>query len=469
MQAQPAVKTKEKEIVLKAVDELGRRVTAADVAAKTGLPVLVAQAELNKVAAETGGHMEVATTGDVAYKFSPGFQNAYLAKGIARFFQVFFKKLFDIAYFLVRISFGIMLILSVLAVLFVFIAIIIFGNRGGNGDRDDYGGGSFHMGFFDYLILRDLFYWILYSSTAPPGSPQQKRRKSNFLFDCFSFLFGDGNPNANLEEKKWTLIANAIRDNGGVVTAEQLAPYTGADPANDDAVLPVLVRFDGKPEVTEDGGIVYTFPSMQVSAAGVDNHVSAPFLKELRWPFVGPQAGSLIMVYILAGFNFIGTWWLYLQPGLSELSPLLLPLVVYGTLFVAIPIFRKFALDAINVNITERNGKRSTYAEMLKAPSLELSKKLSYAKTLRVGRHRIKADEIVYTTEESNLDQESAEQGSEFDKKLKSVEKQIESSKKQKSEDHLIEFDKKLKSDDHIIELDERIKEPRKGEFDASP
>ncbi|HIN63844.1 MAG TPA: hypothetical protein EYM95_04340, partial [Candidatus Obscuribacterales bacterium] len=73
------MKTKEKEIVLKAVDSLGRRVTAADVAAKTGLPVLVAQAELNKVAAETGGHMEVATTGDVAYKFDPGFQNAYLA------------------------------------------------------------------------------------------------------------------------------------------------------------------------------------------------------------------------------------------------------------------------------------------------------------------------------------------------------------------------------------------------------
>ncbi len=37
---------KRKGIVLKAVDSLGRRVTAADVAAKTGLPVLVAQAEL---------------------------------------------------------------------------------------------------------------------------------------------------------------------------------------------------------------------------------------------------------------------------------------------------------------------------------------------------------------------------------------------------------------------------------------
>lgn len=420
MQAQPILKTKEKEIVLKAVDSLGRRVTAADVAAKTGLPVLVAQAELNKVAAETGGHMEVATTGDVAYKFEPGFQNAYLAKGIARFFQVFGKKVFDIAYFLLRISFGIMLILSVLAVLFIFIAIMIYSNKGGNNDRDDYGGGSFHFGFFDYLILRDLLTWGMYSASTPYGNQQQRRqRKSNFLFDCFSFLFGDGNPNADIEERKWTLIANSIREHGGVVTAEQLAPYTGAEPTNEDAVLPVLVRFDGKPEVTDEGGIIYSFPSMQVSAAGRDSHVSAPFLKENRWPFVGPQAGNLVMVYVLAGFNFLGTWWLFLQPSLRELWPILLPLVTYGTLFVAIPLVRKVVLDIINKRITERNGKRSTYAEMLKAPSAQLAKKLSHANSLRIGTHAIKSEDIVYTTEESNIDQESRDQLIEFDQKLK--------------------------------------------------
>ncbi len=263
--------------------------------------------------------MEVATTGDVAYKFNPGFQNAYLAKGIARFFQVAGKKFFDIAYFLVRISFGIMLILSVLAVIFIFIAIMLYSNRGGDNDRDDYGGGGFHFGFFDYLILRDLLTWGAYSTAGQPQNQQQRRRKSNFLFDCFSFLFGDGNPNADIEERKWTLIANAIRDHGGVITAEQLAPYTGASPTDEDAVLPTLVRFDGKPEVTEEGGIVYTFPSMQVSATTRDSHVSAPFLKEMRWLFVGPQAGSLIMVYALAGFNFLGTWWLFLQPSLHEL------------------------------------------------------------------------------------------------------------------------------------------------------
>ena len=125
------------------------------------------------------------------------------------------------------------------------------------------------------------------------------------------------------------------------------------------------------------------------------------------------------MVYVLAGFNFLGTWWLFLQPALRELWPILLPLVTYGTLFVAIPLCRKLVLDAINKRITERNGKRSTYAEMLKAPSTELTKKLSFANQLRTGTRAIKSDDIVYTTEESNLDQESADQLIEFDKKLK--------------------------------------------------
>ncbi|MBA3994022.1 MAG: hypothetical protein C0469_10895 [Cyanobacteria bacterium DS2.3.42] len=60
---------------------------------------------------------------------------------------------------------------------------------------------------------------------------------------------------------------------------------------------------------------------------------------------------------------------------------------------------------------------------MLKAPSPELTKKLDYANDLRIGRRAIKQDDIVYTTEEGNLDQESADQLIEFDKKLKEGDK----------------------------------------------
>ena len=41
---------------------------------------------------------------------------------------------------------------------------------------------------------------------------------------CFSLLFGDGNPNANLAQRTSAAAAALIRANGGAVTAEQLAP-----------------------------------------------------------------------------------------------------------------------------------------------------------------------------------------------------------------------------------------------------
>ncbi len=45
----------EKKTVIKAINELGRKVSVADVATKTGLPVLVVASDLNEVAAETKG------------------------------------------------------------------------------------------------------------------------------------------------------------------------------------------------------------------------------------------------------------------------------------------------------------------------------------------------------------------------------------------------------------------------------
>ena len=93
-------KTKEKEIVLKAIDSLGRRVTPADVASKTGLPLLPVQATLNQIAAETDGHMEVGEKGDIAYKFDLGFQSKYAAKGFQRALQQTWAKIFAVGFFL---------------------------------------------------------------------------------------------------------------------------------------------------------------------------------------------------------------------------------------------------------------------------------------------------------------------------------------------------------------------------------
>ncbi len=67
-------------------------------------------------------------------------------------------------------------------------------------------------------------------------------------------------------------IGNYIQHKGGVVTAEELAPYLDVPPAGKDPesiivdesyVVPALVRFGGSPEVDKDNNLIYRFPSLQ--------------------------------------------------------------------------------------------------------------------------------------------------------------------------------------------------------------
>src|SRR5262245_58004927 len=217
----------EKKKVTRAIGDLGRRVTAADVSTKTGLPVLVVSQALNQVASETGGHLLVSQAGDIVYSFQPGYANVYLAHGLKRILEKTIEHIFKLAYFLLRISFGVMLILSFFIIVLTFF-VLFFADRGQSGKRRKKEQES-RFEFLNYLILQDVFQYfanpprVAYDYNKPTV---RKREKANFLLDCFSFLFGDGNPNEGIDEKRWQLIAKVIKQHNNVITSEQLAPYT---------------------------------------------------------------------------------------------------------------------------------------------------------------------------------------------------------------------------------------------------
>lgn len=403
--------SQQKQSIIKAINDLGRRVTAADVAAKTGMPILRVTSELNRIAEETQGHLEVATTGDIAYRFSPAFQTAYIATGYKQAIERAWKWTLKIAGFLFRISFGIGLLLSmvILAILFFVVVNFLLKGRGGDGDFDI----PFDFDFIDFLIVRDLLFWGVYSSTYDyygQGSYRRPTRGSgNFLFNCFSFLFGDGNPNRNLEEQKWQAIAQVIRAKGGSVVAEQIAPYTGANPKDEDAMLPVLVRFDGRPEVTDSGNIIYQFPSLQVKAASDAFGSAPPFLEERRWPFSNTPFDSFVPVLIFAGITLFLSWWalahIILIQALTGLGPLVVALSLYAHAFLAVPAIRALVLMSVNKGIETRNNKKRGLANAVEHPSKELAFKLDEARMHKIKEERIGTDNLVYTTDKNALDQ----------------------------------------------------------------
>jgi len=413
--------TQEKEKVIKAINDLGRRVTAADVATKTGLPLIVVSSELNKVASETGGHLQVATTGDIAYKFALGFQAAYLAHGIRKVAQEAGSKILQAAFFLLRISFGLALITSLLIIIVSIIVLTILLKQM---NSDDEGGG---FDLVDFVVWREVLWGLLWWNNDPyrtygwsgsqnPSRPyrvEAKSNKSNFLFTCFSFLFGDGNPNRDLEERQWQLTAQAIQAHGGAVTAEQLAPYTGRDPRNEDGVLPVLVRFDGKPEVTEKGNIVYLFPSLQSTAAGNEKGHLPSHLQERTFEFSQASNEELLPVIGLGVANCLGSWWLlsflrmFPSPVVEEhWLPLAIVLVLYGTGFLLIPLMRWLVIFLLNQRIEKRNARRESFALPLQNPDQNLKTKLLEAASLSQKDRLIDKQNIVYSTDQDALDQE---------------------------------------------------------------
>lgn len=397
--------TREKSQVIDAINQLGRRVTVADVATSTGLPVLTVSRELNVVAAEVGGHLEVSRSGDLVYAFVPGFANTYITRGFLRFVEVILSYTARFIFYLVKISFGIMLLVSLLIV-GVTIFILFFSQNKNNRQRFD---------VLDLIFLKEIFAFstkltpVVYDYNAPTI---RRRERGNFLLNCFSFLFGDGDPNEGLDEKRWQVIANVIKKNSNVVTAEQLAPYTGIDPKNEDGVLPVLVRFNGQPEVTEAGNIVYVFPDMSVTA-GTTDHLSSrmppPYLREFPRVFSNLDVAALRPVYMIAGLNFFGSWflwWMLYGSPHGNVAALFTALMIYGTLFLLVPLVRVIINAYLNTRILVRNKQRAAYAEALLMPTSELTRKLEESRLYKLRDKQVENRDIIYTTEKAALDQE---------------------------------------------------------------
>lgn len=503
------VQTKEKKILLRAIEHLGPTVTPHAVALETGVPVLTAVRQLNEVAAETGAHLEVNANGAISYRFAPTFGSAYafnigkqlfhanglflinlikvivrLAVGLA---IAITRIVLGLLWFLFRVSFGLILIASI-AISIAALVAAIFGGDGGGDVGIDLGGGDagggfdcnldFGSAFSDFFRCFDFTYWdwsnsgyhshyycdsyysSSYSSSYPTSSSNTpaltssttygasdwegtRKQQSDFLTDVFSFIFGDGSPNADLEQRTWKYIGSVIQRNHGAVIAEQLAPYVGKTTENEDWMLPVLVHFNGVPEVTESGTIVYLFPSLvdtpQPLQSGLKNshqdtdqlrslyrshltrqagrahNVSVPkCLEEREWRFSLAPTFSVWLIAGLICINLAGSWWffnavtihagtfLFLGPAVHWVATFML---AFASFVMVVPILRGIALTVLNWKIEKRNANRQRLATEIARPDEYTDAKLMEASCLSQMLLGAKTD-VVYTTDRDALEQE---------------------------------------------------------------
>jgi hypothetical protein len=140
------------------------------------------------------------------------------------------------------------------------------------------------------------------------------KKELTFIQSIYAFVFGRGDPNESLELRRWRAVGALLRVNKGCVFAEQVAPFLDsylldkddnaeikyglfgvvfdfvahvrrlfrkkkdderdASRMHEGYMLEVLTRFGGFPEATEDGRLVYIFPTLQVTT--IDPNVAGP-------------------------------------------------------------------------------------------------------------------------------------------------------------------------------------------------
>ncbi len=406
--------------IMQAVEQLGYRVTVGDVATQAGLNVAEANVGLLALASDAGGHLQVAESGDIVYLFPQNFRAILRNKYLQLRLQEWWKKVWGVLFYLIRISFGVFLIVSI-ALITVTIIIII---TAANSDRDSNNRSSNSRGGGNFFFFPDLFW---YFSPNYQNRSQERQRESyqqsnlNFFEAVFSFLFGDGNPNANLEERRWQEIANVIGNYRGAVVAEQISPYLDDIGEKyrqeyEDYMLPALTRFNGQPEVSPEGQIVYYFPELQVRATQKRRQSVPVYLEELPWRFSAANSGQILLSAGLGVLNFVGALVLgsLLKDGTvaAQLGGLVAfvqgiywLLLAYGTGFLGIPLVRYFWIQWQNTKIAARNRDRLSRARLLTTEDATLKKKIDYASQFAAEKV-IGKEDLVYSSETDLLEQE---------------------------------------------------------------
>ncbi len=509
------LQSKERVKVIEAINSLNLKVVPEEIAVAKSLPLSVVSQELNAIASETGGNLRVSETGKIEYLFKPSFEDDFVknafkntGQAIWNIFSNIFMSIARMIHLLsmtaFRVSIGLILILSVVIII-ALIILAVFRAFSSSDSDSDLGGAAEGIGYAVMGVLRvvrwfvfdwifDWWYWDRYylgpyrhimgstsygryrnerlfgesdfvnpffsdpNKNIPTPQLDKWRKKEeepdvdvDFLTICYQLVFGGINPNLNLEEKYWKSIGLTIANNKGVVVAEQLAPFTGKDEENEDWMLPILARFEGYPEVSESGNIIYVFPSFRpervafpelsvktqdesVESASTQEQlqsllqnsrkrqlshktneikkVEAPkYLKEEIIPFVDFPASKLAPAVALGFVSLLGSIYLAFEMNalhLTLFAPVILFLVIYSIFFLGTPLVRHSFLAKKNEEIEARNNLRFDLSAKVEMPKGALQDKLLEASQVRanIPLSSSNANEVVYTTEKEVLEQD---------------------------------------------------------------
>jgi hypothetical protein len=203
-------------------------------------------------------------------------------------------------------------VLFLLVILFAIVASIAISASNRDRDRRDSRGGGFGSFYLvTYLldiVLRFFFYANLTRRETRPRSGPPPRP---FYKSVFAFVFGEENFNKNWDAQEKQKVLAYIRAHKGVILAEELVSFTGKEPEAVQLLLNrYLLEYEGEPQVTEEGTVVYFFPELlRTQASTLENEMQKmsyvrPVYKPLE-PFNTNTKKANSWIAFFNGFNLL--------------------------------------------------------------------------------------------------------------------------------------------------------------------
>jgi hypothetical protein len=304
--------------------------TVADAAAKAGLALRDAESGLKWLSSEYRGQLRVTQGGDLVHVFPYGWRKPWEGRETRRrLARAIGRALMGALRFIVRA--WVTLVLVGYAAIFVALILGLAFARQGNDSRrsNDLPGGELAYAFF--RVLGDALFWTFHpwspfsmygvqrwDAQAPgPGYASARRQRAREprvpLYERVNrFFFGPPVPQDDPRENERLILA-AIRAGKGRIGLADVMRVTGLPRERADPLMArLMLDYEGDVAVSEDGGIVYRFPSIRKTAEEAPASPEPPPAWSRAKPFpplTGNSGGTNVAIAALNAFNLLMAAW----------------------------------------------------------------------------------------------------------------------------------------------------------------
>jgi hypothetical protein len=361
------------EILTRALRGKDGRLTKADAITLSGLPTHLVDDSLDRLLKRYRSRLEVTEDGELLYTFDGMVRRDQATLG---------ERLRSVGRWLARAgmwTFKVWITLTLIVYFVVFVVVLLAAMFGGRSDQRDSRGPD--LGWIFWLIWPNSRYGSSYGGYQDGYGrrlpPRDTKGRKKLIQSVYDFVFGPVQPAPDkLADEREVL--GFLRQHDARLTATDLVAMFGWSyhQAEEEATR-LLSDYDGDPEVTDDGVIVYAFPKLLKSA----DAALVPATPKMAWERVetrpaltsnkpstdtlvgGFAVFNLVISFFAAGwararFGLAGAGWDFFFTGF----PLL-----FFTLFLSIPGARVLARKVGDKRRDRRNRRRQAVKKIIDA------------------------------------------------------------------------------------------------------